>query len=89
MLPEDDKRLQREADIARCVRGPDYSELERSIAQNKGDFHSRSEAQFSENARLKALRAEQFYRWLSVTTNQSHSQPNSDKKRYQSISPSR
>lgn len=89
MLPEDERRLQREADIARSVRGPDNSELERSIALNKGDFQSRSEAQFSENARLKALRAEQFYRWLSVTIDQSHNQPNSDKKRYQSMSPSR
>ena len=37
MLSEDRKRLQREADIAKATRGPDYSRLETSIAKNKAE----------------------------------------------------
>lgn len=89
MLPEDEKRLEREADIARSVRGPDYSIVEHSIARDRSDFHSRSDAQFAENARLKALRAEQFYTWLSVTIDQSPVQPDTDRRSYPSMTLSR
>ena len=37
MLPEDERRLQREADIAKATRGPDYSRLETEIAQAKSE----------------------------------------------------
>ncbi len=43
-------------DIARSVRDPDDSELERLIALNKSDIQSRSEAQFSKNAQTNAIR---------------------------------
>lgn len=35
MLPEDQKRLERETNIAKAARGPDYSMLENSISRNK------------------------------------------------------
>ena len=44
MLPEDQKRLQREADIAKAARGPDYSRLETDIARNKAEQHKKDEA---------------------------------------------
>ena len=37
MLPEDERRLQREADIAKAMRGPDYSRLESEIAKAKSE----------------------------------------------------
>lgn len=42
MRPEDQKRLQREADIAKATRGPDYSQLETSIAKNKAEHGKRT-----------------------------------------------
>jgi len=65
MLPEDETRLRREADIARSVRGPDYSTLERSIAANKQALQKRTEAGNIEIARQRALSAASFYEWLS------------------------
>ena len=44
MLPEDQKRLELEADIAKAVRGPDYSRLEAEIVRNKAAQHSKDEA---------------------------------------------
>ncbi len=44
MKPEDQKRLEREADIAKAVRGPDYSRLETEIARNKAEQHNKDEA---------------------------------------------
>lgn len=51
MLPEDQKRLEREADIARAVRGPDYHQLLESISRNKADFQKRKQAQAETDAR--------------------------------------
>ena len=44
MLPEDEKRLQREADIAKAKLGPDYSRLETEIANAKSEQASKEEA---------------------------------------------
>ncbi|MEM9668188.1 MAG: hypothetical protein AAF950_04620 [Pseudomonadota bacterium] len=55
MLPEDERRLQREADIARSVRGLDYSKLEQSIAKNKAEFRAAQRAQSEANAKVQAL----------------------------------
>lgn len=63
MLPEDRKRLEREAGIARAGRGPDYSKLEASIARNKATANEASQVQAQANrefdmhaARQKAMR---------------------------------
>lgn len=44
MLPEDEKRLQREADIAKATRGPDYSRVEGEIANAKAEHASNMKA---------------------------------------------
>lgn len=44
MLPEDEKRLQREADIAKSKRGPDYSRLEAEIANAKSEHAEKTNA---------------------------------------------
>ncbi|MEM8985631.1 MAG: hypothetical protein AAGC95_02820 [Pseudomonadota bacterium] len=38
MLPEDERRLQRERDIYLATRGPDYSILEKEIRNNKSRY---------------------------------------------------
>lgn len=55
MKPADQKRLQREADIAKATRGPDYSQLEASIAKNKAEHGKR--AHFSREAEAHRQRA--------------------------------
>lgn len=45
MLPEDQKRLERAASIARAKRGPDYSALEKSISNAKRDASDGEAAQ--------------------------------------------
>lgn len=44
MQPGDKKRLEREANIAKAVRGPDYSVMESDIARVKAAAAKRSEA---------------------------------------------
>ena len=58
MLPEDERRLQREADIAKSVRGPDTSWLDNSIMKAKKAARDGQHAQNVENARYAALDAE-------------------------------
>ena len=53
MLPEDQKRLEREADIAKAVRGPDYRQLLESIARNKAEWSKRREAQADADAKAR------------------------------------
>jgi len=55
MLPEDEKRLQREADIAKAKRGPDYSMRDKAIAKNKAAQRKRDQAQAKEDARDRAI----------------------------------
>lgn len=73
MLPEDQKRLEREVDIARAKRGPDYSMLEASIARNKAAANSAQQAQATANrtfdmagARQKAMRESVYIPQLNV-----------------------
>lgn len=44
MLPEDEKRLHREADIAKSIRPPDYSRLETEIANAKSEQAGKDKA---------------------------------------------
>lgn len=57
VLPEDEKRLQREADIAKAKRGPDYSMRDSAIARNKAAEGKRDQAQAAENARSRTRSA--------------------------------
>lgn len=41
MHPDDEKRLQREIDIAKAVRGPDYSMLERDLKAVRDEVFKR------------------------------------------------
>ena len=67
MLPEDQKRLDREADIVRAVRGPDYSQLEASIARNKAaanesqQMQAEANRQFDMHAALQKAMRESVY----------------------------
>ena len=63
MLPEDQKRMEREADIAKALRGPDFSQLEASIARTTAVANEASQAQAQANrefdmhaAKTKAMR---------------------------------
>ena len=67
MYPEDKKRLEREADIARAVRSPDYSRLNASIARNTAAASDAKKVQAKANrefdmhaARAKAMRDSVF-----------------------------
>lgn len=51
MLPEDIRRLEREASIGKAVRGPDYSQLEKSISRAKAAFREGQKAAGEEQAR--------------------------------------
>ncbi|MEM9750956.1 MAG: hypothetical protein AAF869_08410, partial [Pseudomonadota bacterium] len=51
LLKEDFERLQREADIAKAVRGPDYSRLEGEIRRNKVYAAKRAQAGAEDRAR--------------------------------------
>ena len=53
MSPEDKKRLEREADIAKAVRGPDYSRLFESITRNKAEYQQRKQTQEEANAKAR------------------------------------
>ena len=53
MFPEDKKRLEREAEIAKAVRGPDYSQLLQSISHNKAEYQQRKQAQEEANAKAR------------------------------------
>ncbi|MEL7097099.1 MAG: hypothetical protein AAGK70_16835 [Pseudomonadota bacterium] len=44
MHPDDERRNQREADIAKATRGPDYSRLEAEIAGNKAEHAKKAQA---------------------------------------------
>lgn len=57
MLKEDIKRLEREADIAKSVRGPDYSERDRAVARVKAEDNRR--AQWS--AEVRAAEAAAYW----------------------------
>mmetsp|Transcript_6014 Transcript_6014/g.7398 ORF Transcript_6014/g.7398 Transcript_6014/m.7398 type:complete len:85 (+) Transcript_6014:58-312(+) len=57
MLPEDEKRLQREADIARSVRGPDFSRLAAEIANAKTEHAEKAEAGREYDARQAQIAA--------------------------------
>ncbi len=41
MLPEDERRLRREADIANAVRGPDYTKRDKNVAAVKAELRQR------------------------------------------------
>lgn len=45
MSPEDKKRLEHEAEIAKAIRGPDYSRLLESISRNKAEYQKRKQTQ--------------------------------------------
>ena len=45
MLKEDIRRLEREADLAKARRGPDYSIVEENIRRVKAEFRKRREMQ--------------------------------------------
>ena len=51
MRPEDERRLQREAEIAAAVRGPDYTALEQSIGIAKAELAERTAAQNETHAK--------------------------------------
>ena len=55
MLPEDEKRLQRERDIYRATRGQDYSVLEREIRNNKHHHAQGMKAAADARARRKPI----------------------------------
>ncbi len=58
MLPEDVKRLQREADIAKAKLGPDYSRLEKEISNAKSEEAQNKRAgrlETATRARIAAL----------------------------------
>ncbi|MEM9128210.1 MAG: hypothetical protein AAGA97_00560 [Pseudomonadota bacterium] len=56
MNSEDQKRLQREADIANSVRGPDYTRLKQSIRQAKEEATKAAEFRV-ETEKRKSLRS--------------------------------
>jgi len=58
MLPEDERRLQREADIAKSVRGADTFWLDNSIMKAKKAARDGRHAQSVEDARYAAAMAE-------------------------------
>ena len=57
MLPEDIRRLERKADLARAKRGPDYTQVERSIANAK---RAAREAQY-----WQSLKTAQWHAFLA------------------------
>lgn len=62
MRPVDQKRLEREAEIAKATRGPDYSRLENEIAGNKAEAAKRTEAQIEVDQRVqRGVRMNQSY----------------------------
>jgi len=62
MLPEDERRLQREADIAKATRGPDYSRLEKEIAGNKAEHGKK--AKVGQEALAKERQAAAYLKML-------------------------
>ena len=75
MRPEDKRRLQREAEIAKATRGPDYTRLEAEIAGNKAQHAKKvqagkeAKAQHDRGAEIKK-RLEQI--WVSQPTIERH-----------------
>lgn len=62
MNKADLKRLEREADIFKATRGPDYSRLEAEIARNKAEYAKRTESQKEVDARvMRGVRMNQSY----------------------------
>jgi len=62
MLPEDQKRLDREASIAKATKGGDYSRLEKEISNAKSEHAKNSEAQAEIRAReQRGIRMTQSY----------------------------
>jgi hypothetical protein len=57
MLPEDERRLQREADIAKAKRGPDCSRLETEIANAKTEGFEKAEAGREHDAKREQIAA--------------------------------
>ena len=53
MSPEDKKRLEREAEIAKATRGPNYTRLLESISRNKAEYQKRKQAQEVVNAKAR------------------------------------
>lgn len=71
MLPEDEKRLQREADIAKSIRPPDYSRLENEIANAKAEQAGKDKAGQEADAqwaRGAAIRRAREQVWAPVQT---------------------
>ena len=58
MLPEDERRLQREADIAKAKRPPDYFRLETEIANGKAEAAQKNQAGRELDARQAKIAAE-------------------------------
>lgn len=54
MLSEDQRRFERERDIAEAVRGPNYARLEAEIRRNK--VYARKKAQMGAEARAREKR---------------------------------
>ena len=55
MLPEDERRLQRERDIYLATRGPDYSKLEKEIRNNKSRHAKGAQAAAEARARERRV----------------------------------
>ena len=68
MFLEDQKRLEREADIAKAIRDPDYSVLDSSTARNKTAFNAARQAQTEANQRFDIHTARQKALYDSLFT---------------------
>ncbi|MEP1145473.1 MAG: hypothetical protein ABJH52_17245 [Henriciella sp.] len=67
MNEDDRKRLEREADIAKATRGPDYSRLEGDIAKTKAEAQKRTEAsQETEAQRQYGLSLVQWMKYVTI-----------------------
>ena len=53
MLPEDERRLQRERDIASATAGADFSRIENSIAKSKAETRKLQNLQTELNAKAR------------------------------------
>ena len=76
MLPEDERRLQREADIAEAKRGPDYSRLQTEIANAKTEGFEKAEAGREHDAKREQIaalkRAMDYSVWIPTAREMEH-----------------
>ena len=85
MLPEDQKRLEREADIAKALRGPDYSQLEASISRNTAAANEAKQVQAQANREFDMHAAREKAMRESVFVSQPKAESNRQRRRLLSI----